>query len=121
MSADAVVMTQAVAVSVVLAVSTSANIVSSGVDLSGYEGVVQVVQNLGGITGTFSGAKLQDSADNSTFADITGATFGTTQNALTSVNLDVRNVRRYIRYSVNISTNPAAVSVTLTGIRKVKP
>ena len=47
---------------------------SSAVDTNDYEGGVIVIQNKGAGTGTLDG-KIQDSADNSSFADVSGLTF----------------------------------------------
>lgn len=125
MSAEAVALTQntpAIVLSAVSAANTAAA-TSVGVDLTGYEGVVSIVQQTGAITGLLSGA-IQDSADNSVFAAVTGATFpGSigTANTVNAVNIDVRNVRRYIRYVGSVITGPVLVSVVLNGFKKVKP
>ena len=117
------VLADAQAASLVNAISTSSNITGTGVDLTGWEGLVTVAQNLGTITGSISLNKLQDSADNSAWADVaagvqTGA-FGTTASALSSVQVEVRNLRRYVRYIATVTTGPVAVSVTMTGFKKV--
>lgn len=94
---------------------------NTGIDLTGFEGEAVIVQNLGAITGSVSLLRVQDSADNSSFADVTGLTFGTTASAVTSVTFAVGNVRRYVRTAGTVTTGPAAISHTLSGIKKVKP
>lgn len=92
---------------------------SAGVDLAGYEGVIAVVQQTGAITGTLDG-KLQDSADNSSFADITGATTPqvTAANKVQFIAVDVRSVRRYLKYLGTVATGPVLISVVLIGFKK---
>jgi hypothetical protein len=94
----------------------------SGVDLTGYEGAVAIVQQVGACTGSIAG-KIQDSADNSSFADVTGATFTTVAAAgpdkVQSISVDVRNVRRYVKYVGTVVTGPSLVSVVLNGFKKV--
>lgn len=120
MSALAASLSYVTNVPLVNAISTSSNITGTGLDLTGYEGVVNITQGLGLIGGgSISATKIQDSADNSNWADVTGATFGTTASAMTSVALDVRSVRRYIRYVATVTTGPVAVAVTLNGYKKV--
>lgn len=90
----------------------------TGVDLLDFEGPLVVIQNHGVSTGTLDG-KIQDSADNSTFADVAGATF--TQSTTTA---DVKSlvlphtVRRYVRYLGTVGTGPQVVGVTITGVKK---
>lgn len=92
---------------------------SLGIDLTGYEGVAQVIVNTGAITGTLD-PKLQDSADNSSFADVTGLTAAqvTTASQARVISFDVRNVRRYIRFIGTIVTGPVLVSATLNAFKK---
>lgn len=123
MSAQSVVMSQNVPAIVLSPLSAAAtvNATSAGVDLTGYEGVVSIVVNTGAITGTLDGV-IEDSADNSSFNTVTPvATFAqvTAANKVASVALDVRSVRRYIRYKGVIVTGPVLVSVVLNGFKKV--
>lgn len=123
MSAQADVLTQntpAIILNAVSAANTAAA-TSSGVDLTGYEGVVSIVVQTGAITGTLDG-KIQDSADNSSFADVTGATYTqvTAANKVAAYSLDVRTVRRYIKYVGTVATGPVLISVVLNGFKKVK-
>lgn len=100
--------------------SAAATVTSSGIDLLPYEGPVLIIQNGGAGTGTLDG-KIQDSADNVTFADVAGLTFPqkTTGAATASLALQTRAVRRYIRYVGTVVTGPQLVSVQLAGFRKI--
>lgn len=91
----------------------------SGVDLLDYEGPVVIVQNHGTGTGTLDG-KIQDSADNSSFADVSGLTFtqSTTTADIKSLVVQSKQVRRYIRYVGTIVTGPQVVGVSMTGVKK---
>ena len=91
----------------------------SGVDLRDYEGPVLIVQNHGTSTGTLDG-KIQDSANNSSFADVSGLTFtqSTTTADIQSLVVQSKQVRRYIRYVGTIVTGPQVVGVSLSGVKK---
>jgi hypothetical protein len=94
---------------------------SSGVDLLGYDaGPIVIIQHHGLSTGTLDG-KIQDSADNSTWADVTGATFTqeTTTVGIQKMSLDRKAVRRYIKYVGTVATGPAIVGVSATLISKI--
>ena len=90
-----------------------------GVDLKDYEGPMVVVQNHGVSTGTLDG-KIQDSADNSAFADVAGLTFtqSTTTADVKSLTLQSKQVRRYVKYVGTVGTGPQVVGVTITGVKK---
>jgi hypothetical protein len=93
---------------------------STGVDLIEYEGPVVITQNHGISTGTLAG-KIQDSADNSSFADIVPAvnfTGETTTVGVQQVVIQSKQVRRYIRYLGTVVTGPQVVAVTMTGVKK---
>lgn len=89
----------------------------SSVDMMGYDGVsFHVICGALGATGTVD-CKAQDSADDSTFADITGASI--TQVADTGDNklyiLDVwRPTARYVRPVVTVGGSGAAVVIGVT-------
>jgi len=105
-----------------LAAASCANTAAAtgtGVDLVDYEGPVVIVQNHGVSTGTLDG-KIQDSADNSSFADVTGAAFtqSTTTADIKSIALQSKQVRRYIRYLGTVVTGPQVVGVSMTGVKK---
>lgn len=100
--------------------SAAASFNGTGVDLLAYEGPIVIVQNGGAGTGTLDG-KIQDSADNVTFADIAGATFAQkgTGAATASLVIQSKQVRRYIRYVGTVVTGPQLVAVTATGFKKI--
>lgn len=91
----------------------------SGVDLKDYEGPVVVIQNHGVSTGTLDG-KIQDSADNSSFADVSGLTFTqeTTTAGIQKLVVQSKQVRRYIKYVGTVGTGPQVVSVSMVGVKK---
>lgn len=108
--------------SALLAAASCANTAAAtgtGVDLLDYEGPVVVVQNHGVSTGTLDG-KIQDSADNSSFADVSGLTFtqSTTGADIKSLVVQSKQVRRYIRYVGTVVTGPQVVGVSFTGVKK---
>ena len=91
----------------------------SGVDLRDYEGPVLIVQNHGTSTGTLDG-KIQDSANNSSFADVAGATFtqSTTTADIQALVVQSKQVRRYIKYVGTVGTGPQVVGVSMSGVKK---
>ena len=99
--------------------NTAAATSPAGFDLLDYEGPVVIVQNHGVSTGTLDG-KIQDSADNSSFADVAGATFtqSTTTADTKALVLQRKQVRRYIKYVGTVVTGPQVVGVTVTGCKK---
>lgn len=107
---------------VMLAAASCANTAAAtgtGVDLKDYEGPVLIVQNHGTSTGTLDG-KIQDSADNSSFADVAGATFAqsTTTADIQALVVQSKQVRRYIKYVGTVGTGPQVVGVSLSGVKK---
>lgn len=107
---------------VMLAAASCANTAAatgSGVDLRDYEGPVLIVQNHGTSTGTLDG-KIQDSADNSSFADVSGLTFtqSTTTADIQALVVQSKHVRRYIKYVGTVGTGPQVVGVSLSGVKK---
>lgn len=91
----------------------------SGVDLQDYEGPVVITQNHGVSTGTLGG-KIQDSADNSSFADVSGLSFTqeTTTAGIQKLVVQSKQVRRYIKYVGTVVTGPQVVSVSMAGVKK---
>lgn len=91
----------------------------SGVDLIDYDSPVVIVQDHGVSTGTLDG-KIQDSADNSSFADVSGATFTqeTTTAGIQRLVLNPKSVRRYIKYVGTVVTGPQVVGVSMVGVKK---
>jgi hypothetical protein len=109
-----------------LAAASCANTAAAtgtGVDLIDYDAPIIITQNHGVSTGTLDG-KIQDSADNSSFADISvsGVTATFTQSTTTadvkSLVINPKTVRRYIRYLGTVGTGPQVVGVTMVGIKK---
>ncbi len=80
------------------AASTAVN--GNGIDRSGYNYAV-VACETGATTGTPTSTsvafKVQDSADNTTFADVSSATVTIADAAHGEVNVDLRGLRQYIR------------------------
>ena len=74
--------------------------------------------------GTSALFKIQDSADNSSFADISvsgvTATFAqsTTGADCQVLALNPKSVRRYIRYVGTVGTGPQVVGVSMIGVKK---
>jgi hypothetical protein len=90
----------------------------TGVDIQQFQGRVKVIQEIGTVSGTTPtcDCKIQDSEDNSSFADVTGLTFTqvTAQNNLQSIAVDSRKVRRYIRAVWTIAgTTPSFTGTVL--------
>lgn len=106
----------------------TANANSSSIDLEGYEGDVLIVLHSAAGQGTNPtlDVKIQDSADNTTFADVAGYTFAQVDNAaggsLQTLKVDTRAVRRYIRAVATIGgTSPSfTFSVIALGQQKVQ-
>lgn len=103
-------------------VAASAN--RTGVDLVDYEGDIMAILDAeaGGASITYA-VKIQDSADNSTFADVSGLAF-TTTDANTALRETLRinsdEVRRYIRAVITVAggSGTGAVSVVALGSKK---
>lgn len=108
-------------VSLLTAVSAAdtAAATGSGVDLQDYEGPVVITQNHGVSTGTLDG-KIQDSANNSSFADVSGLAFKqeTTTAGIQKLVVQSKQVRRYIKYVGTVGTGPQVVSVSMVGVKK---
>jgi len=102
----------------------TANVDGAGIDLQGYQGVLKVILSSGdgGGTGPTLDAKIQDSADNSTFADISGKVFTQVISAsIQSLAIDTRAVKRYIRAVLTITgTSPTfGLAVTAVGQKQI--
>jgi len=103
-------------------VAASAN--RTGVDLVDYEGDIMAILDAeaGGASVTYA-VKIQDSADNSTFGDVSGLAF-TTTDANTALRETLRinsdEVKRYIRAVITVAggTGTGAVSVVALGSKK---
>lgn len=94
---------------------------SLGVDISEYEGVITVTQNVGVVTaGSITGKLVtSDASDLSGSVDVTGGGFTavTTANdpAAQSVTVSCSALKTYIGYVGTIATGPAVVGVTMVG------
>ena len=99
--------------------NTAAATSPAGFDLQDYEGPVVIVQNHGVSTGTLDG-KIQDSDNNSSFADVAGLTFtqSTTTADIKSLVVQSKQVRRYIKYVGTVVTGPQVIGVSMTGVKK---
>ena len=104
--------------------TSTATVTGTGVDLVAYEGVLKVTQEVGAVSGTTPtlAGKIQDSADNSAWADVAGLAFTqvTAANSSQSLQVDTRSVRRFIRYVGTIGgTTPSfANAVQMIGATK---
>ena len=99
----------------------TSTVTATGVDVRGYKGgliVEQLVGTVSGTTPTLDG-KLQQSSDNSTWSDISGATFTqvTASDSFQKIGIDVRQTGGYIRYVGTIAgTTPSfTMGVVLLG------
>lgn len=98
----------------------------TGVDLQEYEGEIAVIASVSAGTGDHTmDLKIQDSADNSTFADVTGGAFTqvTTVASQQKISLNSDELKRYIRVVKDIggtSTPTFLVGVVGAAIKKVR-
>ena len=102
----------------------TATVNRTGVDLVDYEGDIMAILDAeaGGASITYA-VKIQDSADNSTFADVSGLAFTTTDanTALQeTLKINSNEVRRYIRAVITVAggTGAGALSVVALGSKK---
>jgi hypothetical protein len=105
--------------------TVTANANGTGVDIRDYIANLLIVANVKQGTGTTPtlDLKIQDSADNSSFADVSGYTFTQVTNSADSfqtLSADTRNLRRYIRVVATVGgTTPSFVtSVSFTGYKQ---
>lgn len=99
----------------------TATVTATGIDISSYKGgliVQQLVGVVSGTTPTLDG-KLQSSPDNSTWSDISGATFTqvTATDNFQKIGIQVPAAARYLRYVGTIAgTTPSfTMGVVLLG------
>ena len=98
---------------------------SSSVDLQQYNEGAKVMVEVGAVTGTAPtlDGKVQDSADNVSFADVSGLAFTqvTTSNNSQSIAVDTRAVRRHIRYvgAIGGTTPSFTMAVQVIGKKKL--
>lgn len=96
----------------------TATVTGTGFDASGYIGNITFVQAIGTVSGTTPtlDGKIQDSADDSSYTDVPGATFTqvTASTSVQSLNVDTRAFRKYVRYVGTIAgTTPVFNSAVL--------
>ena len=103
-------------------VTASSN--ETGVDLQDYEGDITLILDAeAGGAGITYAVKVQDSSDNATFTDVSGAAFTTTtaNTALVeSLVVNTDEINRYARVVITVAggTGAGAVSVTALGQKK---
>ena len=96
----------------------------TGVDLQDYEGDITLILDAeAGGSGITYAVKVQDSSDNSSFADVSGAAFTTTtaNTALVeTLTVNTDEIKRYARVVITVAggTGAGAVSVTALGRKK---
>jgi hypothetical protein len=90
----------------------------TGIDLQAYDGEIQIILNAtaagSGNTLTF---RIEDSANNSSYAAVTGGTFTAVANAASKqvLTLNASDLRRYIRLSCSAASGTPSSSVTVNG------
>ena len=103
----------------------TADATGAGADLQGYQGVLKIVldSGAGGGTAPTLDVKIQDSADNISFTDISGKTFVQVgaNASLQSLGIDTRGVKRYIRAALTITgTSPTfGLAVVAAGQKQI--
>jgi|TARA_B100000035_G_scaffold206531_1_gene176614 hypothetical protein len=99
-------------------VASSSN--ETGVDLQPYEGsMICVLDAEAGGSGITYAVKIQDSADNSSFTDLSGAAFTTTTANTALVEklvVDIDDCRRYVRAVITVAGGDGAGAVSVKGI-----
>lgn len=104
----------------------TASVNGTGVDIRDFEErIAFTLMSAAMTTADTLDVKLQDSADNSTFADITGATFTQVTDAADAhetITIAANAVRRYVRAVGTIAgTSPSvAFGVTAIGVKQVR-
>lgn len=99
----------------------TATVTATGIDISSYKGGIIVQQLVGVVSGTTPtlDGKLQSSPDNSTWSDISGATFTqvTATDNFQKIGIQVPAAARYLRYVGTIAgTTPSfTMGVVLLG------
>jgi hypothetical protein len=98
--------------------TTTAN--STGVDLLPYEGkMLCTLDAEAGGSGITYAVKLQDSADNSSFDDLSGVNFSTTGANAASVQklaVNIDDARRYVRAVITVAGGTGAGAVSVKGV-----
>ena len=109
-------------------VAGNANVNGTTIDLQTYKGPVTFVRAVGHVTSGLGAAHLnfaylQDSADNTTFTNVTGGAFAAVVNAANASNagldvltLDSRALKRYVMCPVQVSGTNANVPLSIFAI-----
>ena len=96
----------------------------TGVDLQDYEGDITLILDAeAGGSGVTYAVKVQDSSDNSTFADISGAAFTTTtaNTALVeSLTINTDEIKRYARVVIDVTGSSPSGAVSVVGLGRKK-
>ena len=96
----------------------------TGVDLQDYEGDITLILDAeAGGSGVTYAVKVQDSADNSSFADVTDAAFTTTtaNTALVeSLVVNTDEIRRYARVVIDVTGSSPSGAVSVVGLGRKK-
>tara|TARA_R100000406_G_scaffold40478_1_gene27024 strand:- start:195 stop:572 length:378 start_codon:yes stop_codon:yes gene_type:complete len=96
----------------------------ASVDLQDYEGDITLILDAeAGGSGVTYAVKVQDSADDSTFADVTDAAFTTTtaNTALVeSLVVNTDEIRRYARVVIDVTGSSPSGAVSVVGLGRKK-
>lgn len=118
--------TETTATALIVPVTITSNTNGTGFDTQPYAANMVVDLSVSAGTGTTPtlDVKIQDSADNSTFADVSPAiafTQSTTTANIQSISVDKRLVRRYVRAVSTVSgTTPSyIVSANIRGYKQI--
>ena len=103
----------------------TSTVTGTGVDLLNGDGRCFAIQHVGTVSGTTPtlDGKIQESDDNSSFSDITGATFTQVTASTSMVAITFDRTKRYVRYVGTIAgTSPSfAMSVWISEQKKTVP
>ena len=101
----------------------TATISGSAVDILDFDGLLHVIQSIGAVTAATCVGNIQTSADGSTgWTQVTNASFVnvTTANNIQVLTLDTAMCQRFIRWQSTTPGTSVVISVTCTGIKKVR-
>lgn len=104
---------------------TAAATTATPIDVSSWEGAINVFQAVGAVTaGTITGKLVTgDESNLSDATDITGATFTavgtTTDNSVQKITIQANACKKYLGYVGTIATGPAVVGVVAEGTPKI--
>jgi phenylalanyl-tRNA synthetase beta subunit len=93
----------------------------TGVDLQDYEGDITLVLDAeAGGSGITYAVKVQDSSDNSTFADVSGAAFTANTALVESLTVNTDEIKRYARVVITVAGGTGAGAVSVVGLGRKK-